>query len=84
MVFHSLWSGTASTADAELVIDGTQLGGRFGWSFVTDGGVDGDGWDDVVGAPSDLGEDGGLARSRPASLSQLSPRPPARSAPATP
>ena len=64
VVFHSLWSGTASTADADLVIDGTQLGGSFGWSFATDGDVDGDGRDDiVVGAPYDVGEDGGLAGS---------------------
>ncbi len=64
VVFHSLWSGTATTADADLVIDGTQLGGSFGWSFATDGDVDGDGRDDlVIGAPLDLGEDGGYAGS---------------------
>lgn len=60
-IFSELWSGTVTTASADLVLDGPSLSDAFGWKLATDGDLDGDGRDDlVVGAPNDAGYAGSV------------------------
>ena len=61
VIFTDLWEGTTTTAQADIVLDGADLEGRFGWSLATDGDLDGDGLDDlVVGAPYDQAASGSV------------------------
>jgi hypothetical protein len=48
VIFWDHWSGTITTAQADLVLDGSELAGNFGYALATDGDFDGDGRDDLV------------------------------------